>query len=348
MESIAAKGRGNDPPSWTEGDLAPWRRIEARPFEPEQQVSPIVRRLARDRSLMLEAARGAAALGLLAPLFATPRPAAAALPVDPLDWPAVPFLGLYATLVTATVLGAVLLRRGLRGLGQARPVTNLDVLELAYLGGGHLRLLDTLAVGMLVAGTAALNGGRRVSVTDGAVRLPPEQHAFRAFPARAATQWHFKKRAFVESTRIRRRLGALGLVPTGRQRRSLALLTAALVAPVLALGFARMQVDAKDGEPVGYAVLVSLWLVTGLAGLVFLLHLPDSNLAGEKTFAEQRKRHEGILFAPRDSELVLASALSGWVALVGTPWEAYWSYERQQIDNLHLALSGSSGNGGSG
>ncbi|WP_444543551.1 glycine-rich domain-containing protein, partial [Methylobacterium haplocladii] len=81
-------------------------------------------------------ARPAMVIGLaFAGLGALPQPAFA-LPLDPLDWTADPFLRLYGGLVAVAVLVALVLRSALSGGGGAVPARDLDVVELAFLAGG--------------------------------------------------------------------------------------------------------------------------------------------------------------------------------------------------------------------
>lgn len=312
-------------------------------------------------------ARSAAALGFAPPLpavalvLALPGRAMAGiaerseLPGNPLDWPAGPFLALFVGLAAASFAAMGLLRWRLRDTGQPGQSVGLGVLELAYLAGGTPRTADTVAVGFLAAGAAGLDPKRsRIVVAGGAdcggsggADLPRELAGFRRRLSGSMTRKAFAQAVSGEVERVRDALVQRGLAPTPDRLRQIRTGLAALILPVLALGAAKVAVGSSRGKPVG--ILLVLLVLTVLAAcLLAFARQPYRTTAGDRALAEYGQRHSRTVRAPRDGELVLAFALAGPVALLGTPFEGYRSLINGAGSSGDGSSSGCGGGGDSG
>lgn len=282
---------------------------------------------------------GALALWLAAP------PPVQALPLNPLDWTAGPFLTLQACLAAASLLGALFLRERMRRAGPMAPPASLDVVELAYLAGGPERACDAVVIGLVDAGAASYGSQSGiVTVEDRRVPLPRHLERFRDALTdglkRPALLRAFKPRLDA----VRDRLVRAALSPSDSCLHRMRLTTLALVGPVLLFGLAKIVVGLERDRPVGF--LVVLTIATAVLGLVILLHRPTRTGAGDAALDRYRQRQGRAARAPRavGDEVLIAFALGGGAALAGTSHEAYGRAMRASASDG--SGCGSSGDGG--
>ncbi|GJE25713.1 TIGR04222 domain-containing membrane protein [Methylobacterium organophilum] len=284
---------------------------------------PRYRMVDTDRVLILPRPRLRGALALLGLAGLWPQPAQA-LPLNPLDWTAEPFLTLYAGLIGACVVLSVVLRFRMRGEGTFLRNQILDPISLAYLAGGYRRAADTVIIGLVQAGAATYGVGTGVVIVeDRDVPLPPELQPFRGAILGRNERDPLLKALVPRLEPMRDKLIRAGLSPSDERLFAMAVATAALYLSVIAFGIAKMIVGHGRGKPIGFLVFL-----TGIAlalGVVTLLWRPTRTWAGDAVIAQSRIRHARSARAPRADrdDLLFAFALVGAIALIGTPFASY-------------------------
>ncbi|MGO8952784.1 MAG: TIGR04222 domain-containing membrane protein [Rhodomicrobium sp.] len=257
------------------------------------------------------------------------------MPLNPLDWTAVPFLALYTLLAGAACWLCYYLRGHIGDRGLASP--SLSPLELAYLAGGRARVGDALLAGLLSSDAATLTAdGRTVDVTGA---LPGEMEPFSRLPLSgpmARRDFSNKIQPGVDS--IRAKLQQLRLAPGDAQMLSHRLTVLLLLAGPLILGIAKVQVGEERHKPVG--ILAALIIFTVFFG-IRMLSAPFRTRAGNEALEAQKAANQRAARAPLDNELMLAVALTGLVVLSGTPFESLYAASK-------AAGSGGCGGGGDG
>lgn len=245
----------------------------------------------------------------------------AALAANPLDWSGGAFLQLYVILLGLALAASLLLRWILRDTRGARAAP-AGTLELAYLAGGPQRCVD--------AGVAQLLAEGKVDWDRASARLRLKEAAHAESPpldwiahciAADGRPAKVLARAVVRLQPVRDALIAKGLwLDPGtawRVRFWSALPTIAL----LAFGGAKIAVGIARERPVTYLLILSV--ISALIALGLLLVDATRTRAGEHALAEARERHARLLRAPRGSEIGLAVAMLGTIALAGTAWAGY-------------------------
>jgi uncharacterized protein (TIGR04222 family) len=263
-------------------------------------------------------AGAAAAASLSAALVARE---ALALPPNPLDWTATPFLQLYAALMLISLLAAIWIRRVSRDSGSGRG-ERLGPYELAYLANGPQRCVDAAVAQMLG------DGALRWDETSKALKLDVSASTLEA-PLDAVARCvaadgkpdQVLRRAARALAPLRASLEARGLLLDVGAAWRVRCFSAAPLLLVCAFGVAKMLVGASRGKPIGFLVILSILL--GLIALGFLISRPTRTRAGDFAVSEATTKHARALRAPRNSELGLAVALLGTAALSGTAYAAY-------------------------
>lgn len=263
--------------------------------------------------------RGPLGPGILLSLVVTGD--ASALPANPLDWTAGPFLQLYAVLAFAALAGTWFVRTYVRFGPRPARGDGLDVVRLAYLSGGPVRAADAVVLGFLHAGAASLSADGRVAVRSAWADLPAHLEPFRGcgsgLEARKDLLEHVKARLGP----ARDDLAAWGLLLGARPTRALDATALALVGSVIVLGALEALVGASRGESVG--PLVTLMVVTVASALVVFKRDVVRTGAGDRVLAGYRARYARAVRAPTAAEVVLAFALHGSTTLAGTALAGY-------------------------
>ena len=282
--------------------------------------------------------RWAALLGLSSLLALLTPTSAAALPANPLDWTAEPFLTLYVVTIVAGVALALGVRSVLRVSDRRPRQDGLGEIDLAYLAGGPTRAADTVILGFMLAGGARLEGtGGEIVFAEQASRLPHHLTPFGGYASGAMPRADLIKRMDARLEAIRHDLIERGLLLTREQAgRSIAAVVG-IMGLVAGFGGLKIAVGLSRGKPVGF--LVVLVFVAVIAGIVLCLEAVRRTRAGTEALADYRARHERAARAPRDREIPLAFALTGPAVLAGTAYAAYGDL---------LKASGSGGDGGGG
>ena len=266
--------------------------------------------------------RSGAALGLSLPFSGLAADPAAALPLDPLDWTAEPFLALYVALAVVTLGGAWLLRNWICDDEKQGQPDGLDLLELAYLAGGQPRAADTVIVGLIEAGAAAVDGKTQKVMIDarGAALLPFLE------PFRTCVSGLMSRQACISAVvprldRVKMSLIRRNLAPAAARTKQAAIATVCLIGPVLALGLAKVLVGLSRDKSVGF--LLVLLVLTGFGAGWLIVRPPQRTREGDAALRDYRDRQSRAVRAPRPQELMLAFALVGPAALAGTALAAY-------------------------
>jgi uncharacterized protein (TIGR04222 family) len=290
------------------------------------------------------ATRIAGGAGLLLSVLAARE--AAALPANPLDWTAGPFLQLYLALMLVGLVVAIWLRRMARDSGSARG-ERPGAYDLAYLAGGAPRCVDAVVAQMLGDGSLRWDETRKtLKLEVPAASLDPPLDAVARCVAADGKPDQVLRRAGVALAPLRKSLQARALWLDDAAAWRARLHSAAPLLLVAALGSAKMVVGASRGKPIGF--LVVLTMILGLVALGFLLVRPTRTRAGDQAIADAKQRNARALRAPRNSELGLAVALLGTAALSGTAWAGYHQVRAPPSSSSDGGGSDSSSDGGGG
>ena len=273
-------------------------------------------------------------IGTLATLLAARE--ALALPANPLDWTAGPFLQLYGALMVVSLIAAIWVRRIVRDSGSGRS-ERLSAYELAYLSDGPKRCVDAAVAQML--GEQSLRwdeASKSLKLEVPAGSLAPPLDAVARCVAADGKLDKVLQRASVALAPIQKSLQARGLWLDDATAWRARLHSALPLMLVSAFGIVKMVVGAARGKPIVF--LAVLMVVVSLVALGFLLARPTRTRAGDLAVAKAKSEHARAMRAPRPGELGLAVALLGTAALSGT---AYAAYHQQRVPP-------SSGDGGGG
>jgi len=256
--------------------------------------------------------------------------------LNPFDWTGGPFLTLYVALAVIVLLTSLRARTTIGP--SARSTQELNVLELAYLGGGPRRVGDAVLLALTAANGATVDStGRKITVTDqrpiaGLMNRPPQLTVYRDMTRQ---QFQAAVKPLVERTQ--ERLGQLGYYPSDEQTSSYRKAVLPFIAALMAFGTFKAFIGAERNHPVGFLIL--LLFVTAVAGLL-LARRPLRTRAGKEALQEYQASNARASRAPRDNELLLALALSGAVVLSGTAYAPIYAASR--------TMTGSDGGGGCG
>jgi uncharacterized protein (TIGR04222 family) len=255
--------------------------------------------------------------------------------LNPLNWPAQPFLTLYVAVAGVAILLVLALRRAATS-GDAEPGPAIaDPVMLAWLAGGPKRAADTVLVAFLESG-AAEQAGRRGGLSIDLQRgtLPVWFLRFAGLANAAQSVAAFRRAIQPALEEVRDTLVQRGLTPPREAIAQLGRNTCAIFAIPLILGSLKMVVGLERGRPVG--ILFFLLLCTVAITLVSVGSPPFRTRAGGTAAADARRVQARAARAPEESELVLAFALTGVAVLAGRPYAPL------------LVPGGGSGCGGSG
>lgn len=264
-----------------------------------------------------------------------------ALGPNPLDWPAEPFLVLYASLLMLAVVGVVA-ARSLLGAGPGQPGPSLGPVEIALLGDGRTRAADTVVVGLLEAGVATLDTrrGRPLEISPG-VPFPAGLEPFWGAASGNISRMEFAAAIAPVLASVRGGLVRRGLAPSDAQLRRLRTMTATAFGALLAFGLVRVVLGIERDRPVGF--LSFLLAVAVAAGLLAWFQRPHATPAGRRALEECHDLHSRAARAPLPGEMALAFALLGPAVLAGTASAGY-----REVISPRNTDSGSSGCGGGG
>jgi uncharacterized protein (TIGR04222 family) len=290
--------------------------------------------------------RAGTALLTMAGLVST----AAALSIEdtPLDWYGPPFLKLFALLMLASTLLAMLWRRALRGNGASANSNGLSPLEVAYLANGAARSLDTATADLLRQNVVAFDAGqRRFVVQAEAGNLSAPAAALRRLMQNDGRVDQVLRLGTSLFGDAKQKLQRLGLLLDDAQSLRASLWPACLPGAVLALGIAKAWIGSQRERPIAF--LVALCVVMLVITLFFALRRPTRSRAGDQALKDLRRQHARAARAPRDNELPLAVALLGTAAMSGTVWADYHALRAPPSSAASSTdSSSSSGDGGSG
>jgi uncharacterized protein (TIGR04222 family) len=239
------------------------------------------------------------------------------VPLNPLDWPAEPFLTLFVAVVALAVLIVFAMRQAIKAAPASLGYTTTDQVELAWLTGGRRRATDTVLVAFLESGSAKLEGSKfEVNPAGGS---PPSGFLrFAGYVTAARSVADFRRAIQPGLDQVHDRLAARGLVPSRAQLARLDARTMAIFAVPLALGVLKCIVGVNRDRPVG--ILVVLLIVTFGIALALVRNKPFRTQAGETAGADAQRGMARAARAPEENEVVLAFALSGAAVLAGRPY----------------------------
>lgn len=239
--------------------------------------------------------------------------------LNPLNWPAQPFLTLYVAVAAVAIL-LVLALRSAATSGDAEPGPAIsDPVMLAWLAGGPRRAADTVLVAFLESGAAEQAGRRgRLSIDLKRGRLPAWSLRFAGLANAAQSVAAFRRTIQPALEEVRDSLVQRGLAPSREVIAQLGRNTCMIFAIPLILGSLKMVVGLERGRPVG--ILFLLLLFTTAIMLVSIGSPPFRTRAGRTAAAAARRVLARAARAPEESEVVLAFALTGVAVLAGRPY----------------------------
>ena len=268
------------------------------------------------------------------------------MPVNPLDWPAGPFLLLQISLVLGALLCVLPFRARIGFHQPIIPPLPPGVVELAWLTGGRRRAADTILVALFESGAAAAGGGRSEIVINPAGGVVPS--AFRAFARAGAgrtTRAGFMRAISPDLSLIQDDLVLRGLIPSAAESFRLTAITCVLMAVPILTGGMKIVVGLGRGRPVGF--LVSLEILTIVLALYFIFRPPVRTAAGKTVLRASRREHARAMRAPVMSETALAFALAGSTALAGRPYATHFP-SAGGVGDSGCSSDGGGGGGGDG
>ncbi len=278
--------------------------------------------------------------------------AQAALPVNPLDWPALPFLALYAGLIVVAIVLSQTWRRVLRENG-ASSTPPREPLEIAYLAGGAERATDAAVVEAVRRGVLTIDQAQnKLIVTGDIAALPVPIDAVARLVAVDGLPANLGQRARPIFDELARTLTRRGLLLDDAAAWRVRWQSAAIAAAVLAFGIVRIGIGIVREEPVAFLMALCAILVAYI--MVLLTKRPHRSCAGDRALAELQARHLTLMRAPREQDWPLAVALAGTLALAATPLAAYHNLRASAsgadsgVSTDSSSSDGSSGGGGCG
>ncbi len=284
-------------------------------------------------------------LALLLGVLAAPL-SVQALPANPLDWTAGPFLSLYAGgLLLAVLLGAFV-RNRMKDHGAGSSAQSLGAQELAYLQGGPERVMDT-AVARALADEALRWNEQSKRLEAGTNPAGDTHREVVGAVRRSSRPAALVKRLSPMWRRIDRALVSRGLVLSDAQAWQLRLYSSLPLWLWSGFGLAKILIGVERAKPVGF--LSFLTAVCALIALWMLTARPRNSRAGQQAVAQAKVRHSRVLRAPsaQADEIALAVALGGTLVLSGTAWAGYHQYRVPPASGGDGG-GGDSGNGGGG
>ena len=277
---------------------------------------------------------------------ATTEPAGA-MGANVLDWTAQPFLTLYVALGAAALgaawIGGQVIRARSHPSASDR---DLDAIEIALLSGGTSRAADVLALDLVRTGHIAVQPDGTLQAGLLGAGSPP------GYLAPLLDHGSGLKRA-----RLSPLLGPW-IDPAWDQlaREGLALsrsevdrirgLTACMVAPVAILGLSKIVVGLSRDKPVGFLVMLVIAIAVAAALIARVGRL--ATVIGDRALSRHEARHARAMRAPLPDEAIMAFALAGATALVGTELAGYAAAMRRGDGGDGGGGCGGGGGGGCG
>lgn len=274
---------------------------------------------------------------------------------NPLDWRGPEFLALYAALVLAALVLAVIVRLVLSPAEEADSYEKqpLNAYEVACLWSGPERAVHSAFAALVQAGFLRLVDCQRKlfgffdsSQTFIAQGLPLPANAPRLehalYTAAAVSTEEFKplmQAALPAAQDMEDNLRKRGLLGPVMPPAS-CFLAAAIVAAPLLLGLAKIAVGVSRGKPVGF--LIAAYVATSIAALVVLLARSRLTAAGRRLVeplvakeAHNRQLVEASAVTPSPAQVALLVGLFGAGVLAAGP-----------LSRIHAFLPRASGGGG--
>lgn len=264
---------------------------------------------------------------------------------NPFNWTAEPFLTLYVALAAIIFAWGFLLRLN---IGPAARITHqLNVLELAYLGGGAQRLGDAILLSLASGNGVTISpAGNKITVSNQAPLAlllggQPRQLSFQP----DMTRQQFQKAVVPIIEAVRERQQKLGYAPSDEQMASFRWNVLPFVGLLILFGIGKVMIGGVERHhPVG--ILIVLLLFTAVLGFIVAIR-PTRTRAGKEALESYQNLNARASRAPLEHELLLALALSGPVVLSGTAYASVYAASRT-MNNGGDGGSGCGGGGGGG
>ncbi len=245
---------------------------------------------------------------------------ALALPSNPLNWPASPFLTLFALACLLSIVIAAITRRSGRSAGNAVLYPELTVAEFAYLAGGAERAADAAVTELLAQKSVAWENRELRPTGTMAVLDPSAAEALRCVKANPVLAVALP-RIIRAMQPIRERLIRRQLWLDEATSRRLAGMSAIAPLAVAAMGAAKIMLALEHGKPFGF--LLVLTIIIAIVGLAFAIRRPGRSREGDALLRNTKSRQSVLMRAPNDDQLALAVALGGTAILANTMFADY-------------------------
>jgi uncharacterized protein (TIGR04222 family) len=252
--------------------------------------------------------------------------------LGPFDLYGPEFLQLYAALGVIAIIACLAIPPFLRPDGRAGRPADED--ELALLAGGRDRFAEAVAVRLLSAGAATVEGRLGLRIRDQRGGGTLAERRIIAMPS--PVTWSDVTTALAGPAETsERRLEAKGLLLDAATALQLRLLQTAPLALLFAFGTIKWVVGTMRDRPVGS--LTVLLVLTLIAAAVRFAILDRRTRAGKQALWQARGAADRLRRAVPTDEAALAVALFGTSVLAG-------SY----LSDFHRMRSAGGGDGGSG
>ena len=252
--------------------------------------------------------------------------------LGPFDLHGPEFLQLYSALSVIAVIACLAIPPFLRPDGRAARPADED--ELALLAGGRDRFAEAVAVRLLSAGRATVEGTLGLRIRDQRGGGTLAERRIVAMPS-PVTWKHVTEALAGPAEASERQLEAKGLLLDGATTLQLRLLQSAPLLLLFAFGAAKWIIGTMRDRPLDY--LSVLLVLTAIAALLrFAVH-DRRTRAGQQAVATARAQAARLRRAAPTDEAALAVALFGTSVLAG-------SY----LSDFHRMRAANGGGGGCG
>lgn len=275
-------------------------------------------------------------------LLASLSISATAFAGTPLDWDGPSFIKLFLTLMPIVAVTSLIWRYRLRNTGAAAISSMRAPLEVACLADGQGRCLDTTIADLMRQNIIAFDVGTQwFSVVQRETELPAAQAAVRNLIAADGRFEQVVKRGAQLFGDVSLKLQRSGLLLDDAAARRVAWAPALPPILLMLFGVAKIVIGFSIDRPVSFLVLLVLVMLAFCAWLV--LRPPRLTIAGDRMLSDLRRMHARNARAPRDSELPLAVAMIGTVAMSGTAWGSYHDLRAPPTSNSTSSSNSDSG-----
>ncbi|QNQ08954.1 TIGR04222 domain-containing membrane protein [Sphingomonas alpina] len=263
--------------------------------------------------------------------------------LGPFDLPGPEFLLLYVTLLFLVIAAGRIIPRWLKPEGRDGMIHDPD--QLALLGGGKMRLADTVVARMLQKGLLAVPDKHGFAIGG----LPSGQNALERAVLALPSPLHWPTLATTiagNAAPVERALIDRGLLMDQATMLQMRFWQTLPYLMLLVFGATKWEVGTLRDKPVGF--LTILLVITAVLAVVRWVRIDRLTRGGRAVLRRARDQADRLRRAPLPQETDLAVALFGTTVLVGSSWSGFHTMRSQPGSDGGSSGGGGDGGGGSG